>query len=131
MAENKVDVCHLLLNRGADATQCDADRMMPLDYARMKDHPLAVALMTCHEGSVADFIRQRRSVRQISTFFACIMMIFITCPVLKYLLSVKHSSHMVCGIMFVWIQHCSKGFVITPIYNNTEVSWHICLFSSP
>ena len=60
MAGNKVDVCHLLLNSGADAAQYDAERMTPLDYARQKNNPLAVALMTCHEGSVADFIRQRR-----------------------------------------------------------------------
>ena len=98
MAENRVDVCHLLLNRGADATQCDADGLTPLDYARRKNHPLAVALMTCHEGSVADFIRHRRSVgKNLHLLSPVVVMVFITSPILKCLQSEKYI------VLSVWL----------------------------
>ena len=57
---DKVDVCYLLLSKGADATQRDFDGKTALDYAREKQHDFAVALFTCHETSIADFTRMAR-----------------------------------------------------------------------
>ena len=61
-ANNKVDVCALLLDRGADAALRDLSGHTPLDYAYMKRLDYVVALFTCHETSVADFTRASRCV---------------------------------------------------------------------
>ncbi len=57
----RVDICALLLDRGADATQRDSTGRTPLDYARAKSLDYVVALLTCHGTAVADFARASRS----------------------------------------------------------------------
>ena len=57
---DRVNVCYLLLNRGADASQRDNDNKTPLDYALIKQHEFVVALFTCHDSSVGDFIKMQR-----------------------------------------------------------------------
>jgi len=56
-----VDVCALLLDRGADASQRDSTGRTPLDYARIKKMDYVVALLTCHGTAVADFARASRT----------------------------------------------------------------------
>ena len=55
-----MDICYILLNKGADATQKDNKEQTPLDYARRKGNEYVVALLTCHNTSVADFTRKER-----------------------------------------------------------------------
>ena len=57
---DRVDICYLLLNKGADASQRDLEKKTPLDYALMKQNEFVVALFTCHDTSVGDFIRLQR-----------------------------------------------------------------------
>lgn len=59
---SKVDVCALLLDKGADVSQKDHFGHTPLDYAYTKKLDYVVALFMCHETSVADFARVSRSV---------------------------------------------------------------------
>ena len=58
---SRVDICALLLDLGADASQRDTDGLSPLDYARRKKLDYVVALLTCHGTAVADFARASRS----------------------------------------------------------------------
>ncbi|XP_019858032.1 PREDICTED: uncharacterized protein LOC105314457 [Amphimedon queenslandica] len=58
---DRVHVCYHLLNKGADASQRDSDNKTPLDYALIKQHEFVVALFTCHDASVGDFIKMQRS----------------------------------------------------------------------
>ena len=58
---SRVDVCALLLDHGADATQRDTEGLSALDYARRKKLDYVVALLTCHGTAVADFARASRS----------------------------------------------------------------------
>uniref|UniRef100_A0A1X7SS43 Uncharacterized protein n=2 Tax=Amphimedon queenslandica TaxID=400682 RepID=A0A1X7SS43_AMPQE len=60
-AMDRVHVCYHLLNKGADASQRDSDNKTPLDYALIKQHEFVVALFTCHDASVGDFIKMQRS----------------------------------------------------------------------
>jgi len=55
-----VDVCALLLDYGADASQKDQFFKTPLDYARDKKLDYVVALLSCHGNAVADFARASR-----------------------------------------------------------------------
>ena len=57
---SRVDVCALLLDLGADATQRDSEGLSPLDYARRKKLDYVVALLTCHGTALADFARASR-----------------------------------------------------------------------
>jgi ankyrin repeat protein len=57
---SRVDVCALLLDLGADATQRDSEGLSPLDYARRKKLDYVVALLTCHGTALADFTRASR-----------------------------------------------------------------------
>ena len=59
---SRVDVCALLLDRGADAAQRDSTGRTPLDYARLKKMDYVVALLTCHGTAVADFARASKLV---------------------------------------------------------------------
>ena len=59
---SRVDVCALLLDLGADATQRDSEGLSPLDYARRKKLDYVVALLTCHGTALADFARASRLV---------------------------------------------------------------------
>uniref|UniRef100_A0A1X7TSI0 Uncharacterized protein n=1 Tax=Amphimedon queenslandica TaxID=400682 RepID=A0A1X7TSI0_AMPQE len=58
-AMDRVHVCYHLLNKGADASQRDSDNKTPLDYALIKQHEFVVALFTCHDASVGDFIKMQ------------------------------------------------------------------------
>ena len=58
---SRVDVCALLLDLGADASQRDSTGLSPLHYARRKKLDYVVALLTCHGTAVADFARASRS----------------------------------------------------------------------
>uniref|UniRef100_A0A1X7U707 Uncharacterized protein n=1 Tax=Amphimedon queenslandica TaxID=400682 RepID=A0A1X7U707_AMPQE len=60
-AMDRVHVCYHLLNKGADASQKDSDNKTPLDYTLIKQHEFVVALFTCHDASVGDFIKMQRS----------------------------------------------------------------------
>ena len=57
---DRVHICYYLLNKGADASQRDNDNKTPLDYALIKQHEFVVALFTCHDASVGDFIKMQR-----------------------------------------------------------------------
>ena len=59
-AIDRVDICYLLLNRGADATQEDSRGKTPLDYALTNQNEYAVALFTCHTTSIGDFTKLQR-----------------------------------------------------------------------
>ena len=61
-ASDRVDVCYILLNRGADATQRDCEGHTPVDYGHSNGHEYTVALFTCHNVSMADFTRAMRCV---------------------------------------------------------------------
>lgn len=58
---SRVDVCALLLDRGSDASQRDLLGKTAIEYARQKRFDYVVALLTCHETSVADFAKASRS----------------------------------------------------------------------
>ena len=57
-----MDICALLLDRGADASQCDNLGKSSLDYARIKGYDHVVAMLTSHETSQSDFARTSRLV---------------------------------------------------------------------
>lgn len=59
---SRVDVCALLLDRGCEAAQRDLTGKAAIEYAREKKFDYVVALLTCHETSVADFLRASRYV---------------------------------------------------------------------
>ena len=59
---SRVDVCALLLDRGCEAAQRDLTGKTAIEYAREKKFDYVVALLTCHETSVADFARASRYV---------------------------------------------------------------------
>lgn len=87
---SRVDVCALLLDRGSEASQKDLAGKTAIEYAREKRFDYVVALLTCHETSLADFARASRYVG----ICVCISVTWtqITMQVNKCVISTKSSN---------------------------------------
>ena len=76
---DRVHICYYLLNKGADASQRDNDNKTPLDYALIKQHEFVVALFTCHDASVGDFIKMQRYMYMYCTCTCVIVLYMYMC----------------------------------------------------